>query len=168
MVIINFFVSIAIMIHEIWVFITFEQKNGETLMIFFAQRRLSLFDCEFSPYGVIRGDFHAFFAKLSNFPDRCTEAMTKSRGYLVEFRNATFLWSQRGRIKIRRIDEYYKDECVWKESFSTISILDPIRDSRRSLMANLILTLIVLETIYCISGYRIGWEECGKKSKNVG
>lgn len=49
-----------------------------------------------------------------------------------------------------------------------ISILDLIRDSRWPLMVNLILTLIVLEAIYRISGYRVGREECGKKSKNVG
>lgn len=43
----------------------------------------------FTPRGVIRGDFHAFFAKLSNFPDRCAEATTKTRGYLADI-------SQRG------------------------------------------------------------------------
>lgn len=95
--------------------------------------------------------------------------MTKTRGYLVDFRNSTIAARPDKSMIIYIYIVYYKDECAeWKESFSMISILDPIRDSRWPLMVNLILTLIVLEAIYRISGYRVGREECGKKSKNVG
>lgn len=67
----------------------------------------------FTSCGVIRGDFHAFFAKLSNFPDRCTKATTKTREYLADI-------SQRGFSTNKNKYHHWTNVCV-KESFSTIS-----------------------------------------------